>query len=141
MQKRQRIPLEEIKVLKNFEYNAVRIKRASVIMSSDSPPPLHTSISLVDYDVPDEARPGKITPTTPTTPVTNELLNTDPDTEMIENAVPIAQTVLPVPQPQPKIERNGIDAEKKKPVTQPENDSCVVDCIYFTQQCCECVIL
>ncbi|XP_043514913.1 uncharacterized protein LOC122531227 isoform X1 [Frieseomelitta varia] len=111
-----------------------------VIMSNDSPPPLQTSIPLVDYDIPDEARPGKITPTTPTTPVTNKLLNVDTDTEMIENAVPITQTVLPVPEPQPKIERNGIDSEATKPVTQPENDSCVVDCIYFTQQCCECVI-
>ncbi|XP_043599961.1 uncharacterized protein LOC122575285 isoform X2 [Bombus pyrosoma] len=113
----------------------------SVIMSNDSPPPLQTSIPLVDYDVPDEARPGKITPTTPTTPVTNKLSNADTDTEMIENAVPITQTVLPVPEPQPKIEKNGIDSEATKPVTQPENDSCVVDCIYFTQQCCECVIL
>ncbi|CAK9801310.1 hypothetical protein ANTPLA_LOCUS2762 [Anthophora plagiata] len=117
------------------------MKARCVIMSSDSPPSFQTSIPLVDYDVPDEARLGKITPTTPTTPVTSKLLNADTDTETIENAGPIAQTVLPVPEPQPKIERNGIDLETKKPVTQPENDSCVVDCIYFTQQCCECVIL
>ncbi|XP_033365133.1 uncharacterized protein LOC117242511 isoform X1 [Bombus vosnesenskii] len=117
------------------------LKARCVIMSNDSPPPLQTSIPLVDYDVPDEARPGKITPTTPTTPVTSKLSNAGIDTEMIENAVPITQTVLPVPEPQPKIERNGMDSEATKPVTQPENDSCVVDCIYFTQQCCECVIL
>ncbi|XP_053987156.1 uncharacterized protein LOC128891817 isoform X2 [Hylaeus anthracinus] len=114
----------------------------SVIMSSDSPSPLQTSIPLVDYDVPDEARSGKVTPTTPTIPVTTKLLNNDTtDTETIENAVPIAQTVLPVPEPRPKIERNGIDSETKKSVTQPDDDSCVVDCIYFTQQCCECMIL
>ncbi|KAF3425477.1 hypothetical protein E2986_03672 [Frieseomelitta varia] len=123
-----------------FTLSIKLLKQKSVIMSNDSPPPLQTSIPLVDYDIPDEARPGKITPTTPTTPVTNKLLNVDTDTEMIENAVPITQTVLPVPEPQPKIERNGIDSEATKPVTQPENDSCVVDCIYFTQQCCECVI-
>ncbi|XP_076755062.1 uncharacterized protein LOC143425890 isoform X1 [Xylocopa sonorina] len=117
------------------------MKARCVITSSDSPPPLQTSIPLVDYDMPDEARPGKITPTAPTAPMTSKLLNADTDTETIENAVPIVQRVLPAPEPQPKIERNGIDSEKKKPVAQAENDSCVVDCVYFTQQCCECVIL
>ncbi|XP_026667126.1 uncharacterized protein LOC108622227 isoform X2 [Ceratina calcarata] len=115
------------------------MKARCVIMSSDSPPPLQTSIPLVDYDVPDEAGLGKITPTTPTTPVTSKLLNAvDTDIETIENAVSIAQAVLPVPEPRPKIERNNIDAtDNKKPVGQPDNDSCIVDCIYFTQQCCE----
>ncbi|XP_076242266.1 uncharacterized protein LOC143184129 isoform X2 [Calliopsis andreniformis] len=118
----------------------------SVIMSSDSPPPLQTSsIPLVDYDVPDEARPGKVTPTTPTSigPMTSKLLNSDnSDAETIENMVPIAQTVLPVPEPQPKIEKNGIDSDmREKTVTRTDDDSCVVDCIYFTQQCCECIII
>ncbi|PBC29343.1 hypothetical protein APICC_09190 [Apis cerana cerana] len=114
------------------------MKARCVIMSSDSPPPLQTSVPLVDYDIPDEACSGKITPTTPTIPVTNKLLNTDAET--IENAVPITQAVLPVPEPQPKIERNGFDSEATKPIAQSENDSCVVDCIYFTQQCCECAL-
>ena len=117
----------------------------SVIMSSDSPSLLQTTIPLVGYDVPDEARPGKISPTTPSPigPVTTKLLNNDTaDTEMIENAVPVAQADLPAPEPRPKIERNGIDSDsKKKPVARANDDSCVVDCIYFTQQCCECIIL
>ncbi|XP_076625694.1 uncharacterized protein LOC143344029 isoform X2 [Colletes latitarsis] len=114
----------------------------SVIMTSESPSPLQTSMPLVDYDVTDDARSGKITPTAPTIPVMSKLLNSGTtDTETIENAVPIAQTVLPVPEPRPKIERNGIDSETKKSVAQPNDDSCVVDCIYFTQQCCECMIL
>ncbi|XP_076681031.1 uncharacterized protein LOC143375606 isoform X4 [Andrena cerasifolii] len=126
-----------------------------VIMSSDSPSLLQTTIPLVGYDVPDEARPGKISPTTPPPPptpspspigpVTIKLLNDDiADTEVIENdAVPMAQTDLPAPEPRPKIGRNGIDSDsKKKPVARAnDDDSCVVDCIYFTQQCCECIIL
>ncbi|XP_076681029.1 uncharacterized protein LOC143375606 isoform X2 [Andrena cerasifolii] len=137
-------------------FNSARTKsHISVIMSSDSPSLLQTTIPLVGYDVPDEARPGKISPTTPPPPptpspspigpVTIKLLNDDiADTEVIENdAVPMAQTDLPAPEPRPKIGRNGIDSDsKKKPVARAnDDDSCVVDCIYFTQQCCECIIL
>ncbi|XP_076662114.1 uncharacterized protein LOC143365634 isoform X2 [Halictus rubicundus] len=39
-----------------------------------------------------------------------------------------------------RIQRNGLDTDKKKPVVRRNDNSCVVDCIYFTQQCCECVI-
>lgn len=40
-----------------------------------------------------------------------------------------------------RVQRNGFDTDKKKtPVVRRNDNSCVVDCIYFTQQCCECVI-
>ncbi|XP_076292575.1 uncharacterized protein LOC143214908 isoform X2 [Lasioglossum baleicum] len=39
-----------------------------------------------------------------------------------------------------RVQRNGLDTDKKKPVVRRNDNSCVVDCIYFTQQCCECVI-
>lgn len=113
-----------------------------VMISSDSIPLSQASIPLVDYDVPDEGHPGKISPTSSTTPVaTQPLTNDDVDTETIENAVPIVEKVLPSPETLPKIQRNGVSLESKKPVGQLEDDSCVVDCIYFAQQCCECAIV
>lgn len=39
-----------------------------------------------------------------------------------------------------RVQRNGFDTDKKTSAVRRNDNSCVVDCIYFTQQCCECVI-
>ncbi|XP_031845971.1 uncharacterized protein LOC116432775 isoform X2 [Nomia melanderi] len=105
------------------------------------------------------------TPSATSKPLNSNFDSTDTtDTETIENdtvcTVPISRSILTESeresdsslhlrspsQPeiqseiQPKIEKNGIDADEKKPVVRPNDNSCIVDCIYFTQQCCECVI-
>ncbi|XP_066600455.1 uncharacterized protein [Prorops nasuta] len=107
-----------------------------VMLSSDSPPPMTTSLAPVGFDMPDEARPGKITPTKPLG-----------DSEVIEEAVPITKKKLPSPEPQPKVHRNGLDVDhdvsstKKLHQDDEENDRCIVDCVYYVQRCCECTIV
>ncbi|XP_066600445.1 uncharacterized protein [Prorops nasuta] len=109
---------------------------AGVMLSSDSPPPMTTSLAPVGFDMPDEARPGKITPTKPLG-----------DSEVIEEAVPITKKKLPSPEPQPKVHRNGLDVDhdvsstKKLHQDDEENDRCIVDCVYYVQRCCECTIV
>ncbi|XP_058807876.1 uncharacterized protein LOC131673695 isoform X3 [Phymastichus coffea] len=79
--------------------------------------------------------------------------------EVIEEAeVPIVRTTLPSPEPRPLIEHNGYKEHDrldgvamansnglKKPAFQErrdvDEDSCLIKCVYFTQQCCECVIV
>lgn len=89
----------------------------------------------------DDARLEKIniTPVTsqPTKPVVSPTVNTDADA--IEEAVPIVQTTLPVPESEPKIEKNGIEMKTKK--SDEPNDDCLINCIYYTQQCCDCTIV
>ena len=113
------------------------------MMSGDSPPPLQTSVPL-GFDMPDEMRHGKITPTgTHHEPLKPQKSNGEVPNEDIEEAVPIVKT-LPMPEPQPKIERNGFDydhTDGKQLVNDVEEDACFVKCVYFTQQCCECTIL
>ncbi|XP_012286940.1 uncharacterized protein LOC105703260 isoform X4 [Orussus abietinus] len=112
----------------------------SVMMSGDSPPPLHASTSFSALDGPDDSR-GKITP-----PLDTSLDKPSTDTEMdvSKEEVPIIQTTVPAPEPRPKIEKNGFDRDMidgKKPVHDVDDDSCLIKCVYFTQQCCECRIL
>ncbi|XP_014484163.1 PREDICTED: uncharacterized protein LOC106749330 isoform X2 [Dinoponera quadriceps] len=121
----------------------------SVIMSSgDSSPPAQATISTSGFDVPDDARLAKISPTTTPSPTTSakiskaadhETLNTD--VEAIEEAMPIVQKTLPVPELPAKIERNGFDMDVRKTLDEREEDMCLIDCIYYTQQCCNCTIL
>lgn len=113
------------------------------MMSGDSSPQAQASISSTGFDVLDDARLGKITPTTSTKTPRHMDTEADTDAEAIEEAMPIVQTTLPVPESKPKIERNGLDTDTstKKSINQPEDDSCIVNCIYFTQQCCECTIV
>ncbi|XP_039306507.1 uncharacterized protein LOC105204045 isoform X4 [Solenopsis invicta] len=113
-----------------------------VMMSSSDPSsPTQASISTTSFDVLDDARLEKInvTPVTSqlTKPVISPAVNTDADA--IEEAVPIVQTTLPVPESVPKLEKNGIEVKTKKSPDEP-NDECLINCIYFTQQCCDCTI-
>lgn len=111
-----------------------------VMVSGDSPPPMQASLPLVDYDATDEATVEKGNSTLqPLTALTTKLLTSDADAETIETIAQVTENVLPVPEPKPVMEKNGIDA--KKPATYVDDNSCVIDCIYYTQQCCECIIL
>ncbi|KYN32510.1 hypothetical protein ALC56_13368 [Trachymyrmex septentrionalis] len=115
----------------------------SVIMSSDDQSsPAQTSISTTSFDVLDNARLEKINITPimsqPTKPVVSPTTNIDADA--IEEAVSIVQTTLPMPELQPKIEKNGIETKTKKSSDEP-NDDCLINCIYYTQQCCDCTIV
>lgn len=109
--------------------------------SSDPSSPAQASISTTGFDVLDDARLEKIN----ITPVTSQLtkavvsptMNTDADA--IEEAVPIVQTTLPMPELEPKIEKNGIEKTKKS--SDEPNDDCLINCIYYTQQCCDCTIV
>ncbi|CAL1682246.1 unnamed protein product [Lasius platythorax] len=110
----------------------------TVIMSSGEPsPPAQASISTTSFDVLDDARlvnaaPITSQPAKPSGDIT--------DTEAIEEAVPIVQTTLPVPQSKPEIEKNGLDVGTKKSPDEPDV-SCLINCIYYTQQCCDCTIV
>lgn len=115
--------------------------RCVMMSSSDPSSPTQASISTTSFDVLDDARLEKInvTPVTSqlTKPVISPAVNTDADA--IEEAVPIVQTTLPVPESVPKLEKNGIEVKTKKSPDEP-NDECLINCIYFTQQCCDCTI-
>ncbi|XP_018368751.1 PREDICTED: uncharacterized protein LOC108764848 isoform X3 [Trachymyrmex cornetzi] len=118
-------------------------KTRCVIMSSDDQSsPAQTSISTTSFDVLDNARLEKINITPimsqPTKPVISSITNTDADA--IEEAVSVVQTTLPIPELQPKIEKNGIETKTKKTSDEP-NDDCLINCIYYTQQCCDCTIV
>lgn len=108
--------------------------------SSDPLSPAQASISTTSFDVLDDAglEKANISPVTsqPTKPMISPTVNADAD--VIEEAVPI-MTTLPVPELEPKIE-NGIKMKTKKSNNEP-NDECLINCIYFTQQCCDCTIV
>ncbi|XP_012529146.1 uncharacterized protein LOC105832595 isoform X1 [Monomorium pharaonis] len=108
----------------------------AVIMSSSDPSsPTQASISTTSFDVLDDARLEKINVTPVTSqPTKSAIVNTD----AIEEAVPIV-TTLPVPELEPKIEKNGIEVKTKK--SNESNDECLINCIYVTQQCCDCTIV
>lgn len=112
--------------------------------SGDSSPPPQASIpSSADFDVLDDARLEKVinAPVTSMKPPSKPNADvTKDDTEEIEEAVPIVQKTLPTPEPKPEIEKNGFDVKAKKSPDEPD-DACLIDCIYFTQQCCDCTIL
>ncbi|XP_051170322.1 uncharacterized protein LOC127287431 isoform X2 [Leptopilina boulardi] len=119
------------------------MKTKCVMVSGDSPPPMTTSIPP-GFDISEDMRPGKTTPTNiPLTPVKSYKANGNITNEDIEEAVPIVKS-LPLPEPQPKIEKNCFDYDQtdgKQLVGEVEEDACFVKCVYFTQQCCECTIL
>lgn len=113
--------------------------------AGDSPPPLQASVPS-GYDIPDDA--GVTESTIPTAAVITSVKplrqEGESDVEAIEEAVPIIRKSLPSPEPKPKIESNGFDREindEKKLVNEPEDEPCIVKCVYFAQQCCECTIL
>lgn len=108
-------------------------------MSSGEPsPPAQASISTTSFDVLDNARLVNAAPAT-SQPAKPSGDNTE-DTEAIEEAVPIVQTTLPAPQSKPEIEKNGLDVDTK---TSPDESdvSCLINCLYYTQQCCDCTIV
>ncbi|XP_012218198.1 uncharacterized protein [Linepithema humile] len=118
---------------------------SSVIMSSgdSSPPPQASISSSAGFDVLDDARLEKvmITPVTSTKPPSKPTADAAKDnTEEIEEAVPIVQKTLPTPEPKPEIEKNGFDVNAKKSPNEPD-DACLINCIYYTQQCCDCTIV
>lgn len=106
------------------------------MMSGESSPGLQPSISSSNFGLADNNDSlDKIATVISTRPLPES------DTEVIEEA--IVHKTLPMPEPQPKIERNGLDkdvADGKPPQTRNDDDSCV-KCVYYTQQCCECTIL
>ncbi|XP_011636638.1 uncharacterized protein LOC105426909 isoform X1 [Pogonomyrmex barbatus] len=116
----------------------------TVMMSStDSSSPAQASISATNLDMVDHARLGKINTTSLTTsqPLKSEVKPlAKADTDVIEEAVPIVQTTLPVPESEAKIEKNGLDFNAKKSTNEPD-DECLINCIYYTQQCCDCTIV
>ncbi|XP_012218200.1 uncharacterized protein [Linepithema humile] len=120
-------------------------KTRCVIMSSgdSSPPPQASISSSAGFDVLDDARLEKvmITPVTSTKPPSKPTADAAKDnTEEIEEAVPIVQKTLPTPEPKPEIEKNGFDVNAKKSPNEPD-DACLINCIYYTQQCCDCTIV
>ncbi|XP_011691217.1 PREDICTED: uncharacterized protein LOC105452082 isoform X2 [Wasmannia auropunctata] len=114
-----------------------------VIMSNDPSTPAQASISATSFDVLDDARLEKINMTPvmaePTKAVVSPTVNTDAD--VIEEAVPIVQKILPVPEVEPRVEKNGIEMKTRKKSPDEPNDECLINCIYFAQQCCECTIV
>lgn len=118
--------------------------------SGESSPPVQT-ISSTGFDVPDDARLQKITSTKASSPTASEKTPTpgdnenaipSADVEAIEEATPIVQKTLPVPESTPKIERNGFDMDTRRTLNDHEEpDIWLIDCIYYTQQCCTCTIL
>lgn len=113
-------------------------------MSSNDPSsPAQTSISTTGFDMLDDARLEKINippvMSQSTKPVVSPTVNTDADA--IEEAVPIVQTTLPAPELGTKIEKNGIEKMKMKKSPDEPNDDCLINCIYYTQQCCDCTIV
>ncbi|XP_043286320.1 uncharacterized protein [Venturia canescens] len=125
-------------------------KNNSVMRSGDSPPPLQASIPSA-YDVPDDAGlNGRVTIssspaiTTSIKPLRSESGDSDAEVISIEEAVPIVHKTLPSPEPQPKIEKkNGYDSMymDEKKLVDPDDDPCIVKCVYFAQQLCECTIM
>ncbi|XP_011879711.1 PREDICTED: uncharacterized protein LOC105568557 isoform X1 [Vollenhovia emeryi] len=112
---------------------------AVMMAPTDDSSPAQASISTRGLDVLDDARLNKFSLTSqPTKPAASPIVDTDADA--IEEAVPIVQTKLPVPESEPKIEKNGIERKPKKPRDEP-NDECLINCIYYTQQCCDCTIV
>ncbi|XP_011879714.1 PREDICTED: uncharacterized protein LOC105568557 isoform X4 [Vollenhovia emeryi] len=113
--------------------------RCVMMAPTDDSSPAQASISTRGLDVLDDARLNKFSLTSqPTKPAASPIVDTDADA--IEEAVPIVQTKLPVPESEPKIEKNGIERKPKKPRDEP-NDECLINCIYYTQQCCDCTIV
>ncbi|XP_074100771.1 uncharacterized protein LOC141528558 isoform X1 [Cotesia typhae] len=122
----------------------------SVMMSGDSPGLDSRSIPA-SYDLPDDARPGELPPVIPLSS-TGKLShsNHDSGSETIEEVTTIVKKTLPSPEPRPKIyQKNGIDSDNNNKLklenkfaenNKEDNDACV-NCLYYTQQFCECVIL
>ncbi|KAH0535871.1 uncharacterized protein LOC123266510 isoform X2 [Cotesia glomerata] len=125
-------------------------KATCVMMSGDSPGLDSRSIPA-SYDLPDDARPGELPPVIPLSS-TGKLShsNHDTDNETIEEVTTIVKKTLPSPEPRPKIyQKNGIDSDNNNKLklenkfaenNKEDNDACV-NCLYYTQQFCECVIL
>lgn len=119
------------------------------MMSGDSPG-LDSRSMPASYDLPDDARPGELPPVI-TLSSTGKLSHNNhdhPDNEMIEEVATVKKT-LPSPEPRPKIHQNGKDSENNNKFklenkfaenNKDDNDACV-NCLYYTQQLCECVIL
>lgn len=118
-------------------------KTKCIIVSGDSLPTLQSSVPLVKADLPDNGSVDKID--SGIIPLTTKLLLAEDQNghgaNSVENSVEVTRAVLPTPEPQPKIEKNGLELESREPTDKRDDDACLIDCIYFMQQCCECVIL
>jgi len=108
--------------------------------SGDTTPQAQASISSTGFDMVDDTRLDKKDQTiiglSSMKPAKSaEVAVTDP--EAIEEVVSIRETQF-TSKTKPKME-NGIDIEDKEPRQQIEDD-CLINCIYYTQECCSCTI-
>jgi len=113
-----------------------------MMSSGDTTPQAQASISSTGFDMVDDARLDKKDQTiiglTSMKPAKSaEVAVTDP--EAIEEAASIRETRFTKPKTKPKME-NGIDIEKDKEPRQQIEDDCLINCIYYTQECCSCTI-
>ncbi|KAH0951599.1 hypothetical protein HN011_008453 [Eciton burchellii] len=115
--------------------------RCVMMSSGDTTPQAQASISSTGFDTVDDTRLDKkdqaIVGLTSIKPAKSaEMAVTDP--EAIEEVISIRETQF-TSKTKPKME-NGIDIEKDKEPRQQIEDDCLINCIYYTQECCSCTI-
>lgn len=124
-----------------------------MMSSGDTPPPAQASISSTAFDTVDDARLEKndsdetaavAVPLTSIKPAKSaQVLATDP--EAIEEAVPIVRETQLGSEAKLRME-NGIDGidgiveDKEEPPADEYEDQCLINCIYYAQECCICTI-
>ncbi|XP_019888756.1 uncharacterized protein LOC105284078 isoform X3 [Ooceraea biroi] len=119
----------------------------NVMMSSgDTSTPTQASISSTGFDTVDDVIAEKKDLAKNDIPLTSikptkstEIITIDP--EAIEEATPILrETQFASSETKPKM-KNGIDTDKKIPPHDEIADECLINCIYYAQECCVCTIL
>ncbi|XP_019888748.2 uncharacterized protein LOC105284078 isoform X1 [Ooceraea biroi] len=119
----------------------------AVMMSSgDTSTPTQASISSTGFDTVDDVIAEKKDLAKNDIPLTSikptkstEIITIDP--EAIEEATPILrETQFASSETKPKM-KNGIDTDKKIPPHDEIADECLINCIYYAQECCVCTIL
>lgn len=115
-----------------------------------SPPAAQASISSTGFDMVDDVRLEKknldktnlektaAIPLTSLKPAKSGEVVDLTDPEAIEEAVPMVHETELV-ETQSKM-KNGIDIDKRKEPFEEHEDDCLINCIYYTQECCLCTI-
>ncbi|EZA50111.1 hypothetical protein X777_11554 [Ooceraea biroi] len=114
--------------------------------SGDTSTPTQASISSTGFDTVDDVIAEKKDLAKNDIPLTSikptkstEIITIDP--EAIEEATPILrETQFASSETKPKM-KNGIDTDKKIPPHDEIADECLINCIYYAQECCVCTIL